>query len=95
MNGVGQRATRQRDLMTWLVAGAISVTALAVTGTYWFATRHKEKPVPSRRMSLLTFINNSPDIPSPIRTAPAVSTRFMRQGQCPFDRDERRSSRTC
>ena len=30
--------------MTWLVAGALTVTALAVTGTYWLATRHKEKP---------------------------------------------------
>jgi len=31
--------------MTWLAAGAMTVTALAVTGTYWIATRHKEKPV--------------------------------------------------
>jgi len=45
MNGVGQRVNRHRDLMTWLVAGAMTVTALAVTGAYWLATRHKEKPV--------------------------------------------------
>jgi lipopolysaccharide export system protein LptA len=31
--------------MTWLVGGALTVTALAVSGTYWVATRHKEKPV--------------------------------------------------
>jgi lipopolysaccharide transport protein LptA len=30
--------------MSWLVAGAMTVTAMAVTGTYWLATRHKEKP---------------------------------------------------
>ena len=45
MNGLGQRATRHRDLMTWLVAGAMTITALAVTGTYWVRIRHKEKPV--------------------------------------------------
>jgi LPS export ABC transporter protein LptC/lipopolysaccharide transport protein LptA len=45
MNGLGQRATRHRDLMTWLVAGALTITAVAVTGTYWLRTRHKEKPV--------------------------------------------------
>jgi len=44
MNGAGQRATRHRDWMTWLVAGAMTVTALAVTATYWLATRRKEKP---------------------------------------------------
>ena len=45
MNGRGQRVTRQRALMTWLVAGAMAITGLAVTGTYWLATRHKETPV--------------------------------------------------
>jgi lipopolysaccharide export system protein LptA len=45
MTRVAQRATRHKDLMTWLVAGALTVTALAVSGTYWVATRHKEKPV--------------------------------------------------
>jgi len=45
MSGIGERGTRHKDLMTWLVGGALTVTALAVSGTYWVATRHKEKPV--------------------------------------------------
>ena len=45
MTGIGRRGTRRKDLMAWLVGGALTVTALAVGGTYWVATRHKEKPV--------------------------------------------------
>ncbi len=45
MTGLGQRVTRHKDLMTWGLGGALTVTALAVSGAYWVATRHKEKPV--------------------------------------------------
>ena len=45
MTGIGQRAALHKNLMTWVVGGALTVTALAVSGTYWVATHHKEKPV--------------------------------------------------
>jgi lipopolysaccharide export system protein LptA len=45
MNGIGTRPTRRKDLMTWAVGGALTLTALAISGAYWFATRHKEKPL--------------------------------------------------
>jgi len=45
MNGIGQRATLHKSLMTWVVGGALTLTALVVSGTYWVASRHKEKPV--------------------------------------------------
>jgi lipopolysaccharide export system protein LptA len=45
MTGIGQRAAWHKDLMTWVLGGALTVTALAVSGAYWVATRHKEKPV--------------------------------------------------
>jgi len=45
MTSLGQRATRHKNLMTWVLGGALTVTALAVSGAYWVATRHKEKPV--------------------------------------------------
>jgi len=36
---------RRKDLMAGLVVGALALTALAVGGTYWLASRHKETPV--------------------------------------------------
>jgi lipopolysaccharide export system protein LptA len=45
MNGRGQRATRRKDLMSWVVGGALTLTALTVSVAYWVASRHKEKPV--------------------------------------------------
>jgi lipopolysaccharide export system protein LptA len=45
MNGIAQRARRHKNLMTWVVGGALTATALAVSGAYWVATRHKEKPL--------------------------------------------------
>jgi len=45
MTGPGQRATWHKDLIAWVLGGALTVTGLAVGGTYWVATRHKEKPV--------------------------------------------------
>ena len=45
MNGIGKRATLHKSMMTWVVGGALTLTALAVSGTYWVASRHKEKPV--------------------------------------------------
>jgi lipopolysaccharide export system protein LptA len=43
--GIGQRETRHKDLITWVVGGALTVTTLAVSVAYWVATTHKEKPV--------------------------------------------------
>jgi lipopolysaccharide export system protein LptA len=45
MNALGQQATRHKNLITWVLGGALTVTALAVSGAYWVATHHKEKPV--------------------------------------------------
>ena len=45
MNGIGQRTTLHKSLMTWVAGGALTLTALAVSGAYWVASRHKEKPV--------------------------------------------------
>jgi len=45
MNGIGQRVNRHKELLVWLVGAALAVTALAVGGTYWLASRHKETPV--------------------------------------------------
>jgi len=45
MNALGQQATRHKNLITWVLGAALTVTALAVSGAYWVATRHKEKPV--------------------------------------------------
>ncbi len=45
MTGLGKQANWHKDLITWALAGALVVTALAVGGAYWKATRHKEKPV--------------------------------------------------
>ena len=45
MNGLGKRATLHKSMMMWVVGGALTLTALAVSGTYWVARRHKEKPV--------------------------------------------------
>jgi lipopolysaccharide export system protein LptA len=44
MTGVGERAARHKNLMTWVVGGALTVTALAVSVAYWVAIRHREKP---------------------------------------------------
>ena len=43
--GIGQREIRHKDLITWVVGGALTVTALVVSVAYWVATTHKEKPV--------------------------------------------------
>jgi len=95
MNGLGQRATRHRDLLTWLVAGAMTITALAVTGTYWLANRHKEKPVALPQSVPVDIHQQLSGIPSPTRTVPGVSTPFTRRGQCRSNREERQSWRTC
>jgi lipopolysaccharide export system protein LptA len=43
--GIGQREIRHKDLITWVVGGALAVTTLVVSVAYWVATTHKEKPV--------------------------------------------------
>jgi len=45
MTGIGQRETRRKDLIAWVVGGALTVTTLAVGVVYWVATTRKEKPV--------------------------------------------------
>jgi lipopolysaccharide export system protein LptA len=43
--GTGQQETRHKDLIAWVVGGALTVTMLAVSVAYWVATSHKAKPV--------------------------------------------------
>ncbi len=43
--GIGQRETRHKDLITWVVGGALAVATLGISVAYWVATSHKEKPV--------------------------------------------------
>src|SRR5208337_5158636 len=45
MTGIGRREIRHKDLITWVVGGALTVTTLAVSVAYWVASTHKEKPV--------------------------------------------------
>ncbi len=45
MNDLGQRTTRHKNLMTWVLGGSLTFSACAVSVTYWVATHHKEKPV--------------------------------------------------
>ena len=45
MTGIGQRETRHKNLMTWVVGGALAVATLVISVAYWVATTHKEKPV--------------------------------------------------
>ena len=42
--GIGERETRHKDLITWVVGGALTVTTLVVSVAYWVASTHKEKP---------------------------------------------------